>query len=70
MSDLRARGIRIDGNLDADADATLFYLQAEAGPQLMVGLDNFYVITRYNRSTKYAMSVYELAREIRSQMQR
>jgi membrane-bound lytic murein transglycosylase B len=34
-----------------------------------LGLKNFYVITRYNRSTNYAMSVYHLAREIRNARQ-
>jgi membrane-bound lytic murein transglycosylase B len=45
----------------------VFSVEAETGPQLMVGLNNFYVITRYNRSVNYAMAVYELAREIRAQ---
>jgi membrane-bound lytic murein transglycosylase B len=68
VSDLRARGIRIDGDLAADADATLFYVQGEAGPQLMLGLENFYVITRYNRSINYAMAVWELATAIKAQV--
>jgi len=35
--------------------------------QYWVGLTNFYVITRYNRSSFYAMSVLELAQAIRAQ---
>jgi len=35
-----------------------------------LGYKNFYVITRYNRSSFYAMSVYALAQEIRSARER
>lgn len=45
--------------------AAMLVLEAETGPQHWLGLNNFYVITRYNRSVNYAMSVYELAHEIR-----
>jgi len=37
-------------------------------PTYVAGTENFYVITRYNRSTNYAMSVWELATAIRSAM--
>ncbi len=45
--------------------AAMLVLETEAGPQHWLGLNNFYVITRYNRSVNYAMSVHELAQEIR-----
>ena len=32
-----------------------------------LGFDNFYVITRYNRSSFYAMSVFQLAEALREQ---
>ena len=35
-----------------------------------LGYENFYVITRYNRSSFYAMSVFQLAEEIRKRMLR
>jgi membrane-bound lytic murein transglycosylase B len=44
----------------------VFSVETEAGPRVLLGLNNFYVITRYNRSVNYAMAVNELAREIRS----
>jgi len=31
-----------------------------------VALQNFYVLTRYNRSILYASAVYDLAQEIKS----
>jgi membrane-bound lytic murein transglycosylase B len=68
VGELRAKGVAVQEKVDDEALATVFYLQTENGPQLMLGLDNFYVITRYNRSTNYAMSVWELATEIRSMM--
>lgn len=49
-----------------DANAALFLVQTEAGPRYWLGLQNFYVITRYNRSINYAMAVHDLAGELRA----
>lgn len=46
--------------------AAMLVLDGAAGAEYWLGLQNFYVITRYNRSTNYAMSVHQLANEIRS----
>jgi membrane-bound lytic murein transglycosylase B len=42
----------------------------DEGPQYVAGTENFYVITRYNWSSYYAMSVLELGREVRAAMER
>ena len=39
-------------------------LDTDAGPEYWLGLHNFYVITRYNRSPLYAMAVHELSQAI------
>ena len=52
--------------LAPDTLAALIELVTPDKPsQFWVGLDNFYVITRYNRSSFYAMSVMELATAIK-----
>ncbi len=38
----------------------------DADSVFYVGFDNFYVVTRYNRSSFYAASVMELAQAIRA----
>jgi len=38
-------------------------------PSYVAGTQNFYVITRYNWSSYYAMSVIELGREVRTAME-
>jgi len=47
--------------LEADLKITAFRLQGEQGAEYWLGLPNFYVITRYNRSSMYALAVYQLS---------
>jgi membrane-bound lytic murein transglycosylase B len=49
--------------------AALITLEGTTGPMYYLGYNNFYVITRYNRSKNYAMAVHELGRMIRLQRQ-
>ncbi len=48
-----------------DTLAALLPLETESGMQYWFGFHNFYVITRYNRSTNYAMAVVEIAQGIK-----
>jgi len=69
VAEFRRRGIVPLEPAQDDALATLFMVQSEAGPRYWLGLNNFYVITRYNRSINYAMAVHELAVSLRRQRQ-
>jgi len=44
-----------------DVPVTAFRLEGATGDEYWLGLPNFYVITRYNRSVMYAMAVNQLA---------
>jgi membrane-bound lytic murein transglycosylase B len=49
----------------SEPQGALLELETETGKEYWVAFNNFYVITRYNRSPLYAMAVYQLARAIR-----
>jgi membrane-bound lytic murein transglycosylase B len=59
-------GVTPAEDLRGSERAIFFSLRTDDGPQYWLGLNNFYVITRYNRSAYYAMAVRDLGREIRS----
>lgn len=66
VDSLKARGYRFDTTLPGDAKATPVPAMLESGNTWRVGFQNFYVITRYNRSLLYAMAVNDLADAIAS----
>jgi membrane-bound lytic murein transglycosylase B len=55
--------------LDPNAPATAIKFELESGPDYWLGLHNFYVITRYNHSSMYAMSVYQLSLLLAAQIE-
>ncbi len=57
-------GVSFNKNLSGDLKGKLLKYEQENGNDYWIGLDNFYVITRYNHSSLYAMAVYQLAMEI------
>ncbi len=66
LGELRALGIEVPITQAQDSLPTMLMpLQYEDSVRYMVGLPNFYVITRYNHSAHYALAVWELAQAIR-----
>ena len=61
VGELRAIGWSSHEAVRDDVPVTAFRLEGEAGPEYWLGLPNFYVITRYNRSAMYAMAVHQLS---------
>ncbi|UTA48699.1 lytic murein transglycosylase B [Simiduia sp. 21SJ11W-1] len=50
--------------LPADEPLTLYKLDGEHGAEFWAGTQNYYVITRYNRSRMYALAAYQLSQAI------
>ena len=61
VASLGAHGIKVDLEVPPDTPAVLISAEQRDGPAYRVGFHNFYVITRYNHSARYAMTVYDLA---------
>jgi membrane-bound lytic murein transglycosylase B len=68
VQSLRDKGVSFETALPGDAPAMLIVAQGRDGMVYRVGFTNFYAITRYNRSTMYAMAVHDLGGAIRNFM--
>jgi membrane-bound lytic murein transglycosylase B len=64
LADLAAKGYRPADPNAPQLPATLLTLEGPNGPEYWIGYQNFFVITRYNRSPMYAMAVNQLAQAI------
>jgi len=63
------KGFRSSSELSPELPAAVLKLVEKDRNTYWLTFKNFYVITRYNRSPRYAMAVYELSREIQKAME-
>ena len=69
VAELAKAGVRIDG-VPSETRAALIELEnGDAPREYRIGLANFYVLTRYNRSSFYASAVMDLAAALRAARQ-
>jgi len=61
LAELNSQGYKIIEQFPADTKALPMRFKAKYGNEYWLGLHNFYVISRYNPRTKYAMAVYQLS---------
>jgi membrane-bound lytic murein transglycosylase B len=68
VASLATQGVETRMQMPADTPAMLIFAEQSDGPAYRVGFNNFQVITRYNRSPRYAMAVHDLAEAIAARM--
>lgn len=64
VASLSRQGVMFATHMPAHDEAQLLTLKGEDGQEHWVGLHNFFVITRYNRSVMYALAAHQLGQEI------
>jgi membrane-bound lytic murein transglycosylase B len=64
VAGLKAKGVDFETAQKSTTPVLLVPAETELGPGYRVGFKNFEVITRYNRSVRYAMAVHDLATSI------
>jgi membrane-bound lytic murein transglycosylase B len=64
VESLNAQGVEVVAEQTGNTPVVLISAEQQDGPAYRVGFRNFYVITRYNRSARYAMAIHDLAEAI------
>ena len=64
VKQLREAGWRIPRTVPVSSPVLPMKLEGSNGAEYWLGLHNFYVITRYNRSQMYALAVHQLGQEV------
>ena len=66
LSEMKRYGVESRTDLALETPVALIELESPgAATEYRLGLRNFYVLTRYNRSVLYASAVYDLAQEVK-----
>ena len=65
VAELKSKGFNITSPLADTTSASAIRLEGDNGIEYWITLNNFYVITTYNRSTLYAMAVSQLSQAIK-----
>jgi len=68
VAEWQEKGFQSSNELSPDLPAAVLKLKEESRNTYWLVFKNFYVITRYNRSPRYAMAIYDLSREIKKGM--
>ena len=69
LTRLKSRGVSANQLGSISNKASLIKLNTYSGDELWLGGHNFYVITRYNHSSHYAMAVHQLAEAINERIE-
>jgi membrane-bound lytic murein transglycosylase B len=64
LGELRSLGYHVEHEGGDDLPATLLQLEGATGDEYWIVFQNFYVISRYNRSPLYSLAVHQLSQEL------
>ena len=68
LQQLAEWGYTLDVKVDPMTPATLVRLDGPDGPEVWITFENFYAISRYNRSPLYSLAVYQLSLAIAAEV--
>jgi membrane-bound lytic murein transglycosylase B len=68
IAEFASAGVVADEPVPPDTLASAMQFELSKGYEYWLGLENFYVITRYNHSAMYAMCVYQLSQRLAAQV--